>query len=227
MSDTKRTGHNATVAPSTNRVIIAGGQSNDESLTSSDIFTLEMLDIARNYAETASIDDSTGPLMRPFRYMGDSYYVAFLHDDQVHSLRTNTASGQWLDIQKQALQGGDVRDNPIFTGALGIYNGVVLHKASRVTQGVNSSTGAAVSNTRRAVLCGAQAATIAFGSENSATRYSWVEEMFDYGNQLGVSAGAIWGLKKNKFIPADNSSTNAEDFGTIVMSSYAARPVTS
>ncbi|MFK5282645.1 DUF4043 family protein, partial [Lacticaseibacillus paracasei] len=81
--------------------------------------------------------------------------------------------------------GGDVAGNPIFSGALGIYNGVVLHKASRVTQGVHSVAGTAVSNTRRAVLCGAQSATIAFGSENGAPRFTWVEEMFDYGNQFG------------------------------------------
>ena len=151
----------------------------------------------------------------------------FLHDYQVHDLRTNTASGQWLDIQKAAMQGGDVRDNPIFTGALGIYNGVVLHKASRVTTGVNSSTGAAITTARRAVLCGAQAVCIAFGSGNGATRYTWNEEMFDYGNQFGVAAGSIFGLKKTKYVPENNSSTNAEDFGTVVVSTYAIPAVTS
>ena len=147
----------------------------------------------------------------------------FLHDHQVHDLRTNTAVGQWQDIQKAAMQGGDVRENPIFTGALGIYNGVVLHKASRVTLGVNASN-VAVSNTRRAVLCGAQSATIAFGGDNGPTRLTWVEELFDYQNQFGVSAGCIWGMKKTRYTPADNSTTNAEDFGTVVVSTYAAAP---
>ncbi len=223
-TDTRYTGHNATIAPSTNRIIRAGNQANDQSLTTSDKFDLTYIDVARNYAETASIANSTGPMIRPIRYEGDDYYVMFLHDDQVYDLRTSTTAGQWQDIQKSALMGGDVKDNPIFSGALGIYNGVVLHKASRITNGVNSSTGVAVSNTRRAVLCGAQSATIAFGSENGATRFTWVEEMFDYGNQFGVAAGCIWGLKKTKYIPEDNSSTNAEDFGTIVVSTYAARP---
>jgi N4-gp56 family major capsid protein len=226
-SDTRYTGNNATIAPSTNRIIYQGGQSNDESLTSADTFTLDLIDIARQKAETASVENSTGPLVRPIRIEGNDHYVMFLHDYQVHDLRTNTSTGQWLDVQKAAMQGGDVRENPIFSGALGVYNGVVLHKASRVSQGVNSSTGAAVTAARRAVLCGAQAAMIAFGSSNGATRYTWVEEMFDYGNQLGVSAGSIFGLKKTKFIPADNSSTNAEDFGTVVVSTYAAAASTS
>lgn len=221
VTDLRYTGMNATVAPSTNRVIRAGGQSDDQSLTSSDTFTLEMIDVARQRAETASTADNTGPLVRPIRIEGEDMYVMFIHDYQVHDLRTNTATGQWQDINKAAMQGGDVTKNPIFTGALGVYNGVVLHKASRVTTGVNSSTGAAISTVRRAVLCGAQAATIAFGSENSATRYTWVEEEFDYGNKLGVAAGCIFGIKKTKFTPKNDSSTNAEDFGVVVAASYA------
>jgi hypothetical protein len=43
---------------------------------------------------------------------------------------------------------------------------------------------------------------------------SWVEELFDYENQLGVSAGLIFGMKKTQF--------NSEDFGTIVVPTYAA-----
>lgn len=227
VSDLRYTGNNATVAPSTNRYIIAGGQTNDESLTSSHPFTIDLIDVARERAETASVAAGTGPLVRPIRMGGNDYYVMFLHDYQVTSLRTNTTGGQWLDIQKAAMQGGDVANNPIFTGALGVYNGVILHKSSRVTTGVNSSTGAADTDTRRAVLCGAQAAVMAFGSDNSATRFSWVEEEFDYGNQLGVSAGWIGGLKKTKYVPADDSSTNAEDFGAIVVSTYAAAATTS
>lgn len=226
-TDTKFTGNNAVVAPSTNRHIIAGGQSNDQSLTSSDTFTLDLVDIARVRAENFSVENNTGPLIRPINVGGEPMYVMFLHDYQVHSLRTNTASGQWMDIQKSAMQGGDVAKNPIFTGALGVYNGVVLHKWSRITNGVHSSTGAAVADTKRAVLCGAQAATIAFGSENGVNRFSWQEEMFDYGNQFGCKAGAIFGLKKTKYIPADDSSTNAEDFGALVVSTYATEPATS
>jgi len=32
-------------------------------------------------------------------------------------MRTNTSTGQWLDIQKSAMQGGEINDNPIFDGA--------------------------------------------------------------------------------------------------------------
>lgn len=224
---TKLTGHNAAMAPTANRIVIAGGKANDESLTTSDTFTLELIDIARQKAETASIESDTGPLIRPIRVEGEDMYVMFLHDYQVHDLRTNPATGQWLDLNKAAMQGGDVKGNPIFTGALGIYNGVILHKASRVTKGVNSASGGSVDNTRRAVLCGAQAATIAFGADNGPSKYTWHEKTFDHGNQLGIASGCIWGMKKTKFIPADDSATNAEDFGTVVVSTYAAPASTS
>lgn len=218
------TGHNAVTAPTTNRQIWQGGNSDDESLGASDVFSLNLVQIAKQKALTASIEDDTGPLIRPFMHQGEEMYVMFLHDHQAYDL---SRDAEWREVQRAALSGGDIKGNPLFTGALGVYDNVIIHRASRVTQGVNSSTGAAVANTRRAVLCGAQAATIAFGSESGSERYSWTEEMYDYGNQLGVSAGAIWGLKKTKFTPADDSTTNAEDFGTVVVSTYAAPASTS
>lgn len=219
----KYAGHNQVLAPSTNRQIWAGSASNDQGLTSSDTFSLELIDYAKEKAMTANTRDGTGPLIRPIKYMGNDYYVMFLHDYQVTDLRTNTASGQWLDIQKSAMGGGDVKDNPIFNGSLGIYNGVVLHPAARITQGVNSSSGAAVSTVRRAVFCGAQALAYAQGGVNGAngSRMDWNEETFDYGNQFGVAAGMIFGMKKTRFAP-ETGAANNEDFGSIVVSTYAA-----
>jgi len=52
-----------------------------------------------------------------------------------------------------------------------------------------------------------------FGRDDGPQRFTWVEELFDYENELGVAAGMIFGLKKAVF--------NAADFATIVMSSYA------
>jgi N4-gp56 family major capsid protein len=116
------------------------------------------------------------------------------------------------------LANGD-ENNPIFQGGsfLGIYNGVAIHESARVVNGVNSTTGAAVTNARRAVLCGAQAAVMATGRDDSGPeKMNWVEELFDYNNQLGVAAGMIAGMKKTQF--------NALDFGTIVFATYAPQP---
>jgi N4-gp56 family major capsid protein len=206
-------GHNTVVAPSATRIIrppVTGTKATaDESLSNTTVhtFDLQLIDQAVEAAKVAS------PLIRPIRYQGGEHYVMFLHPFQVTDLRTKTSTGQWQDITKAQLGGNGSSDNPIFTGALGMYNNVILHEAVRVTQGV-SAAGAAISTVRRAVLCGAQSATIAFGGGSEAGSMNWVEDMFDYDNQLGVSAGAIYGLKKTVF--------NSVDFGTIVVPTYAA-----
>lgn len=206
-TDTRYTGNQAVIAPST--IQRPNAVANDQSLGTSDTFTLARIDAARTAAVTAA------PIVRPIKVGGDDKYVCFLHPFQVRDLRTNTATGQWLDIQKAAMAGGQVKDNPIYTGALGEYNNVVLHEANRVTLGCNSSSGVAVASTRRAVFCGAQAAALAFGGDQAGVNDpAWHEELFDYGNQLGVAAGFIAGLKKTRF--------NSADFSTIVISTYAA-----
>ena len=95
VTDTRRTGNNAVLAPSTNRIIRAGNRSDDESLTTADTFNLQLIDVARERAETASIENNTGPLIRPIRYMGNDYYVMFLHDYQVTQLRTSRTRKVW------------------------------------------------------------------------------------------------------------------------------------
>lgn len=205
------TGLNATIAPDASSHFFSEvGATADQDLDSTgDTMKLSLIDDLVVEAKTRS------PMIRPIKYQGDDIYVMFLHPKQVRDLRQDASTaGNWFDIQRAAMEGGKVKDNPIFTGAVGMYNGVVLHEATRVTTGVNSSTGAAISTVRRAVLCGAQAATIAFGQGHSFNKYDWVEETFDYKNQLGVLAGCIGGIKKNRF--------NSVDFGTLVLSTYAA-----
>jgi len=110
------------------------------------------------------------------------------------------------------MTGGDVETNPIFTGALGVYNGVVLHEWVRLP---TAPSGANAANVRRAVFCGAQAVGMAWGQGHSETP-KYEEDIFDYGRQFGVSVQSILGAKKLQF--------NSKDFGTIVMSTYASAP---
>ena len=74
-SDTRYTGNNATIAPSTNRIIRAGNQANDNSITSSDIFTLDLIDIVVERAKTVSTLNNTGPKMRPLKMDGKAGIV--------------------------------------------------------------------------------------------------------------------------------------------------------
>lgn len=209
VADTRFTGNQAAIAPdAAHKKFVNANELTDASISTTSVFALSVIDKAVEAAVTAS------PLIRPIKYQGENMYVAFLHPVQVTDLRTGANAGQWLDIQKAAMTGGRVNDNPIFTGALGVYNNVVLHSSFRVPQAVNAGTSVSIASTRRAVLCGAQAAVMAYGQNNSDSQMTWVEELFDYGNQLGVSAGLIFGIKKMVF--------NSADFGTIVMPTYAA-----
>lgn len=209
-ASTKYTGLNSVTAPSSNRQIwTEASVTADESLTSSGLFTLKYLDYAKELAETADVP------LQPLMINGEEKWCVYLHPYQVTDLRTDASTaGNWFDIQKAALQGGKVSKNPIYTGALGEYNNIILKQAYDVPQGVNSTTDAAVSNTRRAVFLGAQACSMAFGQKYTEDGFEWVEELFDYQREFGVSAQNIWGMKKNIF--------NSEDYGVIVISSYAA-----
>lgn len=207
-TNTSYTGNQATIAPDATHRIDAAGGTDDGALGSGNTFTLSMIDKCVERARTLT------PAIRPIRVGGKDCYVMFLHPYQVTDLRTSTSTGQWLDIQKAAMTGGEIGDNPIFDGSLGMYNGVILHSDARVTTGcVLATPTTAVANVRRAVFCGAQAAMLAFGRDSGPNRYTWVEELFDYENELGVSAGTIFGLKKTVF--------NSADFASIVCSSYA------
>lgn len=219
-TDLEYTGLNAPTAPTSNRHLIASGQSNEQSLTSSHPFTLEMIDYAVERAKTAKIKDGTGSPIRPFRINGSKMYAAFLHPYQVTQMRIAATGGRWKEIHDSMLQANASSKNPILSGAVGIYNNTILHESSEVTEGVDSSSGASISSVRRAVFCGAQSLAMAFGQNNGPDRWTWVDKTFDYENQYGASAGTIMGLKKTKYAPEGGGSS--EDFGTIVMASYAA-----
>ncbi len=200
-ADTRYTGHNATTAPDTNHIFYMNGLTTEAQIASasaSNAFTLDLIDKCIERAKTLS------PVIRPLKINGGDKYVMFLHPYQVHDLRTNTATGQWLDIQKAAMQGGQISNNPIYTGALGEYNGVILHESTRVPS--------VTSGVYRSVFAGAQALALGYGQDSANGKTSWVEELFDYKNQLGVSAGMIWGMKKTVF--------NSADFSTIVVPTW-------
>lgn len=199
-------GFNSVTAPSSNRHIWAGSASDDQSLTSSDTFTLDLIDYAVEKAKTAN------PKVRPIRIGGEKKYVMYLHPYQVTSLRTNTSTGQWLDITKAIYQGSRA-NNPIYDGSLGEYNGVILRESEHVTPGVDTSDTSLESDVRRAVLLGAGAGYFAIGKQGKETSFSMVEKTFDYDRELGVAVKNVMGMKKSVF--------NSEDFGTVVVSSYA------
>jgi N4-gp56 family major capsid protein len=189
------------------QVVRPNARANDESLISTDIFNLTLIDTAVERAKLSN------PRLRPVMVDGQKKWVMYIHPSQTTDLRTSTSTGQWLDIQKAVYQGSK-QNNPIYDGSLGEYNNVVLREAEHVVTGVNSSTAAQITTVRRAVLLGAQSAVCGFGIDRSASKYKTVEELFDYQRELGVSVQTVLGMKKTVF--------NSADFGCVVVSTYAA-----
>lgn len=218
-ADTKYTGNQATIAPSTatylgntaTRIIIGGGETAEGSLSATTTHAIKLSDLDKAVA----IAKTQQPRIRPVSVDGKKMWVTFLHPYQIYQLRRDASTaGNFFDVQKAMLQGGKISDNPIVTGAEFIYNQVIVHEWPYLPNTIAGATSATLY--RRGVFCGAQAAIAAFGQGGSQDKMTWVEELFDFENQLGVSAGLIYGVKKTQF--------SSVDFGTIVLSGYAPAP---
>lgn len=134
--------------------------------------------------------------IRPLRVGGRMYYVLLVHPQQAYDLQRNS---EWAQAQREARSRGD--DNPLFTGALGEWDGVVVHEHELVTTFANGGSGANI-NGASALFMGAQA-----GVFGRVGRPIWREKSFDYGNQLGIAGGLIFAAGKPKF--------NSEDYAVI------------
>lgn len=205
-TDVRYTGMQSCIAADSQHIVYPNSATTTTgSLSSASIFALTLIDVCVEKAKTMDVP------IRPIMLNGEEKYVMFLHPSQVTDMRTNTQTGQWFDIQKAALQGGNITKNPIYTGAIGEYNGVILHSSPRIP--LAQTAASAIANTRVAAFCGAQAVGMAFGRGTSPEKFDWVEDFFDYDNQFGVAAGAIAGMKKLVF--------NGSDFATIVCPTFA------
>ena len=209
ITDTKYSGHNATIAPSTTsgntRILFGGGTSTTENSLSigSETFSLTYIDRALLQAQVAT------PALRKANTPWGKKYVWIGHPRQIRDLQiTNVAATvNWFTIQQAMLQGGqEKKSNGIFSGALGTYKDVILLSDNRIPAAPNTT------NVFRSLFCGAQAGLMGYGKRYGNRRMSWKEKLFDFDNQLGIKAGMIWGCKKTVF--------NSRDHGVIVVSSY-------
>lgn len=219
-------GLNTINAPSSNRIIRAGGAATDQALTSSNTFTLDLIDAAVELAGT------TYPTIAP---LDNEEFDLYLHPYQVTDLKRDTTGKiQWYNNELSASAGGDrsgLEDvSSYILKAVGKYANVVIYSRNRVPQGQSSVDASVVANTRRGVLCGKDAAAFAskFSGALSDTKrepgntpLKFFTQLKDYDYISGVEARAIYGVKKLQFAPTSDTAT-AQDYGSIVISTYAA-----
>lgn len=104
-TDIRYTGNQACLAPDADHLIVAGGNTGFSlSNTTTNKFTLTLVDVAVERAKTLAVP------IRPIMIGGEQKYVMFLHHYQVTDMRTNVSAGQWADLQKAAIQGGNITD---------------------------------------------------------------------------------------------------------------------
>lgn len=218
-TDLAYTGLNTVNEPDTRHIYRCGyglGASNDQTVggNTAAIFDIDIVPELINIAETMT------PPMKPWIWKGNPYWGLSLHPNVIQRLRqTNT---KWYDEAQKALIGGQFQNNPIFTRALGIKHNVIIFPEPYIVQGKNSSTGAAVPNTRRNYLFGAGAVMMGFGilsKGGDADRLNWSSTVTDFGMKLYTAAAMCLGVKTIRFADQTN---NARDIGRIVITSYAA-----
>ena len=181
---TTSTFSNTPTAAAATRSVWAGGQSSTGNVTTAMKMDTKVLDKAKQTAQLAS------PQIRPLRVGGKEYYIAILHPYDVTNLKQDPVYNQAV---REAGERGS--SNPIFTGAISQYNGIVIHEHEYVYR-TNDGSGSAY--VARNVLCGQQAGVFAWGKQ-----LKWVEKSFDYGNCWGISCGAIFGVIKPIFSNVD------------------------
>lgn len=222
IENTSFTGYasNAFVAPDSMHLLYGGDATAKNNLDSADKITLALIDKALARAEVMGGGTTGIPSIQPCEIDGEPHYVLVMHPWQEYDLRTNTSTGQWLDIQKAAA-GAEGKANPIFKGGLGMYNNVVLHKHKAAIQFTDyGASSPPTVKAARALFLGRQAGVVAFGSPGTNLRFDWHEELEDRGNQVVITTSSIFGVKKTAFT-IDGTS---RDFGVIALDTACADP---
>lgn len=182
-------------APSADRVVYAGSATQESEITAAGKMSTALIGKAKRIA-LANEDKA----IRPVRVNGRDLYVMVVDQYQARDLKQDSV---WLAAQEHANVRGD--SNPIFSGMLGMYDGVIIHESLRVPR---TATGADSGKVSHALLLGAQAAVFAEGAAPT-----WKEKNFDYDNKYGVALGRMFGIEKAAF--KFGSSLTPTDFGVV------------
>lgn len=209
------TGFNTPTAPTSDRVIRAGSVANDQSLTSSNTFTMDLIDYALEKIDTSD---------QPIKMLADDTYDLYLSPFQLTDLKQDTTGKiQWFNMALARATGGDMEqlDGAMFDTmpCLGQYGRVNIYSAPRVAYGLRSDTSAVITTVQRAVLVGKDALSFAspFGGRptDSDVPLKYFSQLKDYEYFKGLEGRMIYGLKKTV-------ASNSQDIGVIVIATYGA-----
>lgn len=174
----------------------AASAGTEAAIVAGDKLTCALISKAKRRAENHT------PVIQPFKVEGEDMYVMLISINAGRDLRTDSV---WIAAQQSA----GVRDqlkNPIFSGAMGIWDGVAVYTWKRVSVTATGSSSALVAHN---LLLGKQAACYAIGRNMFP-----IKQDSDYGNVLGQGVAFWGGVEKTVY--------NSKDYGVIQLLTAAA-----
>lgn len=208
-------GHNTPTAPTSDRIIRAGAAATDQALTSSNTFTMDLVDYAIEKNDSSD---------QPIKMLADDTFDLYVSQYQLTDIKQDTTGRvQWFNMALARATGGDFEqiDGQMFQSmpCLGQYGRVNIYSAPRVAYGLRSDTSAVITTVQRAVLVGRDALSFAspFGGRPSDTDVplKYFSQLKDYEYYKGLEGRMIYGLKKTV-------ASNSQDIGVLVIASYGA-----
>lgn len=182
--------------PSNGEVLYASAAGTQSSITANDKLTTTIISRAKRKAMMHA------PKVQPIKVDGMDKYIMLVHPWAARDLKDDP---KWLAAQQNANVRGS--KNPIFTGSLGEYDGVILYEYERVQTG---NIGASSANVCQNLLLGKQAACFAV-----ARPVKHIEQIDDYGNIAGNGIAFYSAVEKTKFNGSDYGIINVMTGGVV------------
>ena len=153
--------------------------------------------------------------LKPLRNNGgEDLYMVFVTPQGMADLRLDPDFIQ--NVRNAGVRG---KANELFSGASSVMvDGMIIHEYRHVFSNENAATGDRFGATtgadigQRVLFCGAQA----LGMADIGTA-EWVEDVFDYENELGISVAKIFGFLNPQFKGNLASFDSKENFGVMVL----------
>ncbi len=205
------------VAPDAQHRMFAGAATSEAALTVADVMNRATIERAVLKANTMIGGTTKLWKMNQVRIEGARYWAFLMHPSQMYDLRQDTGDAGWLSLEKARISAVG-NNSPMFRGeqeATVLLQNAILHTHNNITYRDNYGAGANVRG-YRALLLGAHALAVAFGTEDKAkdgVRMKLGEYDSDGGDEKNIKSLVVAGWKKTRF--------EDRDFGVISVDTSA------
>lgn len=170
---------NVLVADTPTALAIGSATMDVDDVEAANVLTLDFISKAKAYAKTEL-------QVEPVRMEnGEELYFLVVHDYAGLSLKQ---SSDWKQAQREARERS--AGNPLFTGALGVWDNVVILQSDRVVRANNATAVPVAKN----LFLGAQAVARGY-----AYYPDWTEQYFSYGEEQGIGTYVVFGSARIQF----------------------------